>query len=1584
MKRLFSIWIALSLMLCVFIAPYATAGIVSYTYDDDGRLIKADYVDKAIIYTYDSAGNLLERQVRENKTGDEDEWCLIKNAYGSPMNTNVKVLREFRNRFLLTTPIGSTFVDFYSTCSPYAADFIAKHPSVRAMVRLSLVPSVGISWCAIHFGLVPTLASVFLILALIGAALVGFFRKIYKPGLASCLRMIRRFAGLNCLRGAAFLLFFAGLGLHCLATPTAAGWYSIYSPVGPTNFQIKRVLRRQLQRAVQPNTLDDWDPVYMGGGEFRESWPLLDLQGLLRLDFTLIYGPDLQFKAPANDGRQQFAPWDTIKAFNSSTLIRIVETEDRTVTPVDVYINVMIADDTLVFKDNGAGGFSPVGPLKYQIRKSGTYYYMMDPYGELVYIFRSRALGWDWTTQYIQRAGEVLYVMDRNGNTLSYSYNADNLPTHVSDGLGRWLDLTYINSAQKSGRHLQQVADGYGRTIDFTYQQMTCSGEERDVLVSFTDAMGRTTAFDYYDAGNTECNLIRRINRPEGNSRIDQRWSANPKGISAVDSQKDAYGNETTLDFSQDGERNIMTAAVYPNSTQRSFHHKRERYPLEATDPAGNTFTVSYNDDDQMTLLTDRMGHKTAFSHHGESGKLGSITNARGDTTTLTYSAQQQTFTNPDNAEPFTFTFYNLTRVDYPNTAETFLYDARGNAIQWTDLNGKVWHYTYNARGQLLTAENPTGGVAAYTYNGDGTRATLTDSDTGTTTYAYDAYKRVIEITHADATSIQIAYDLNDRITSIRDENGNVYAYTYDGNGNLTGVTDPGGETTLYAYDLMDRVTETMDRLGSVTEFAYDSMGRASSVTDPNGIQVGFGYDPRGWMNRVTLGGQDWQTGYDKEGLRSSETTPLGNTTTSQRDALGYVSGITNPLGGNTTLTRDSMNRIIGVTDPIDRTTAYDYDNLGFLTGVTLPGDADAQYSRNDLGLISQIADLNGQEWDFGYTAMGRLQTSTDPLGNTWQHTYDVRGRLGQSTFPDAATLTRTYDDTGNLTRALYSGGPDLQYAYDALDRLVTADVVNLTWDQEGRIIDTENPGVHFGAEYDAGGRLAALTYNNEAFRVTYTYDPVTGLLSRVSDDLTGTGVDFEYDNERRLTGITRANGVDTTYTWDKAGRITWIREGSIIDIQYTLDAAGQVTRADMTVPLDPALLLAPETNAFSYDAASQVSTGGYAYDERGRRIASPGRTNAWDGASRLTGINGTVLSYNGLGDLVTRTQGGSTVHYYYNYAVGMGPIVAEKDEGTGDMLRYYVRTPEGRLLYMIDAENGNHIYHYHCDRTGSTLALTDALGAVTDAYAYTPYGQMLQHNGTSTQPFTFVGLWGVRQEGALYHMGARYYDPVSAGFISREPIWPQITDPRQVNPYQYSLNDPVKNIDPTGEETWGWENQFKRKIRGMSQKEISDEIAELASQADELMSEQLMDWVGFWAVVAKNLHGTPEQSLLERAAQIKDFLKKLAAHRKHARKLELLREEEGQKNQLNPYQTGIGETKVKVLGRWYTFTPKAKVYYPKDVRESGILSRRHLSVKTKEILERTARDLGDKGKDNDYGSGRRNALIAVRTAYQR
>ena len=83
--------------------------------------------------------------------------CFIATAaYGSLMEPHVRILRDFRDRFLLGNTIGDSFVRFYYTYSPPIAEFIAKHDGLRAMVRISLLPVVGLSWVALKLSLSAT------------------------------------------------------------------------------------------------------------------------------------------------------------------------------------------------------------------------------------------------------------------------------------------------------------------------------------------------------------------------------------------------------------------------------------------------------------------------------------------------------------------------------------------------------------------------------------------------------------------------------------------------------------------------------------------------------------------------------------------------------------------------------------------------------------------------------------------------------------------------------------------------------------------------------------------------------------------------------------------------------------------------------------------------------------------------------------------------------------------------------------------------------------------------------------------------------------------------------------------------------------------------------------------------------------------------------------------------------------------------------------------------------------------------------------------------------------------------------------
>ena len=102
--------------------------------------------------------------------------CFIATAaYGSVMQPHVKILREFRDRFLLNNSMGKAFMCLYYTYSPPLADFIAQNANLRVITRLSLLPIVGMSWVAIKLGLFSTLAMTFFLIS--GIMYFLIFRK---------------------------------------------------------------------------------------------------------------------------------------------------------------------------------------------------------------------------------------------------------------------------------------------------------------------------------------------------------------------------------------------------------------------------------------------------------------------------------------------------------------------------------------------------------------------------------------------------------------------------------------------------------------------------------------------------------------------------------------------------------------------------------------------------------------------------------------------------------------------------------------------------------------------------------------------------------------------------------------------------------------------------------------------------------------------------------------------------------------------------------------------------------------------------------------------------------------------------------------------------------------------------------------------------------------------------------------------------------------------------------------------------------------------------------------------------------------
>ena len=107
-----------------------------------------------------------------------------------------------------------------------------------------------------------------------------------------------------------------------------------------------------------------------------------------------------------------------------------------------------------------------------------------------------------------------------------------------------------------------------------------------------------------------------------------------------------------------------------------------------------------------------------------------------------------------------------------------------------------------------------------------------------------------------------------------------------------------------------------------------------------------------------------------------------------------------------------------------------------------------------------------------------------------------------------------------------------------------------------------------------------------------------------------------------------------------------------------------------------------------------------------------------------------------------------------------------------------------------------------HKDHLGSSVVNTDEAGETISQQFYFPYGESRKGFGDkNTRQYTgqINDL-----ETDLYYYNARYYNPTIGRFISVDPVAQNdlriITDPQSLNYYNYTRNNPVMLVDPTGE----------------------------------------------------------------------------------------------------------------------------------------------------------------------------------------
>lgn len=887
-------------------------------------------------------------------------------------------------------------------------------------------------------------------------------------------------------------------------------------------------------------------------------------------------------------------------------------------------------------------------------------------------------------------------------------------------------------------------------------------------VIRTTDALDNTSSSTYNLAGMLE--TMTDAETTERNYAFTVKYTYNGLGQKSKETYQGA-----AYSYLYDGIGNLLRTEIDGVMKSSSSYDLAGR-EISFTDALGNTTNKRWNNFDKLSKSINQ-GDATIDSLQTiyQYDKLGNLVNTKdsmGAINIYTYDSfgRNLSYTAKNESDSMISSYTS--------------YDLNGNILSKTDGNGKTTRSTYDALNRNIDITNALNQKTTYTYDENGNLISQEDYLGNVTKNVYDGINRLVETRDAynhvikkleyNDADVQIAsydamnnkteflYDKNLRQTGTKDAEGNTSGVVYDLRGNISEKKDANGNIILYQYDVDNHLNKVTDALGNSTSYTYDTAGNLLTQTDGNGNTTTYHYNS---ANLVT-----------------SKTDPAGFLESYNYYPNGKMNEKIDRNGTVTFYTYDIFGRLL-IEDAGGQIQSYTYDaNDNMLTMTDQTGTTTRTYDALNRNISKDVPAIGKSiyEYDLAATSEGEyFERTTDPKGNITLKTYDKVGRLSKVT-ADGRTTQYEYYNNGNRSSIRYPDGTTETYIYDKDNRITSLvntkvddsviSTYQYTYDAAGnQLTKVESKGTTTYT-YDRNNRLSTVT-EPESKVTSYTYDAAGNRRSeKVEYGLISSATVYSYDECERLTATISSDGTEIRYLYDWNGNLASKSVGKMETVSANELSEEKLPEFDLIINKDDTDGTGTETLAI------------YNYDN-------------YNCLTKLkSGNSTTVYGYNAQGYRIEKKMNSKTTRYLYEY----DKVVLETDDSNNQTAYQVYGT---NLLYRSatgEAGSGTQNYYYLYNAHGDVTSLLDMSGNVAVSYDYDAFGNIKGQTGTADNPIRYAG-YQYDEESGLYYLNARYYDSVTARFLTEDTYTGQKNDPLSLNLYTYCVNNPIMYTDPSG-----------------------------------------------------------------------------------------------------------------------------------------------------------------------------------------